>query len=149
MLAYFSAILPWILWFPFRLLLPRGPYEFDHGPANTMGSFFALLPHYTRFFYAIGVAGLGGAFYAQHSGFGWPAWCLLLAAADALLFNGFLVFFYESYLAARYPRSWNFNEPPHPSNYTAGKYAWVMALGFSAVILLLVGAAGVAWRQWV
>lgn len=146
-IAYLAAILPMYLWLPFHWLLPSVPYEMDHGPSTAMGTFFAILPHYTRLFYVIAGVGLGGAIYAHHLGYGMPALFLLCAAADALLFNGFLIFFVEGYYAAKYPRNWNFTDPPRASNYTATKYAWVLALGCSAVILLLTGAAWMALRM--
>lgn len=141
MTAYIAAILPLLLWCVFRVTLPRGPYEFDHGPAAVFGTFFPLMAHWTRLFLYIATVSLIAAVLAHCNGLKIPALLLLLAFVDGLLFTAFMTINYENYLASRYPR----NGQPGQSSYTIGKYALSLALGVSAVILLL---AGLGWAAW-
>ncbi len=142
MIAIAVIALPAILWCLFRLTLPRGPLEFDHGPAGAIGTFFALMPHWTRLFLFIATVSIVSAVILHCQGLGMPALCLLLAFVNALLFNGFLTLNYENYLATRYPRDGS----QGVSSYTINKYALVLALGVSAVLLLLAGLGSGAWR---
>lgn len=113
--------------------LHRGTvYEFDW--ADRPGSFQFVYAPYRGLFWAIFFISLPGAFamdYIQAYG---SAGALLIAALCAFLFNGFITFFYESYLAVR----WTIN-PPGRSNYTAVKHSLVMALGVTAVVMFIVG----------
>lgn len=141
MTGEFAVALPLLLWGIFRLTLPRGPYEFDHGPAQAMGTFFALMPHWTRLFLYIATVSIIGAAVTHGQGLGMPALLLLLAFVDAVLFCGFMTLNYENYLAHKFPRDGS----PGMSSYTIGKYALSLSLGFSAVILML---AGLGWAAW-
>jgi hypothetical protein len=118
-----------------RFTLPAGPYEMDNGSGTAKGTFFPLLILYQAFFYVIAGLGLGGAFWNWHYDENmWPSMFLLAAAFYALVLNALLLFWYEGYLASRYPNG--------TSNYTLNRYAVVMALGFSSLALFF---AGVIW----
>lgn len=133
MIYAFVVALPLILAAIFEFVLPHGPYEFDFDQPH--GTFISVLPHFTRFFYAIALLGVVGAM------LGWlndaPMLMLLLSAADALLFNILIVLFYEAYLHVRYPRN---GDAPR-SNYTLRRYSFILALGTSSVVLLFGGVA--------
>jgi hypothetical protein len=141
MIAIAVIALPAILWCLFRLILPRGPFEMDHG--QVMGSFSILMPYWTRLFFYIATVSLICAIIARGWDLNVPALCLLLAFVNALLFNGFLTLNYENYLATRYPRDGS----QGVSSYTINKYALVLALGVSAVLLLLAGLGLAAWSM--
>lgn len=125
-----------LLWIYFRLALPAGPFNMD--PCGK-GTFFAHLILYSVFSYAQVVLGVFGAIWAFGHGQNWPATLLLFSALYAFLFAGLLAFFYESYMVANYPTN-----IVGTSNYTLNKYALVLALGVSSVLLLIAGGASLA-----
>lgn len=125
-----------LIWIAFRLALPAGPYSMD--PCGK-GTFFAHLILYSVFGYAQVALGIFGAIWALGHGQIGPAAILLFAALYAFLFAGFLAFFYEGYMAANYPTN-----RVGASNYTINKYALVLALGVSSVLLLIAGGATLA-----
>lgn len=135
MICALAIMLPVILWSVFLGALPCCRFEFDFD--NVHGTFMSILPYYRRFYWIVGALGLLGAMETCHIGIDWAALLLLLAAVNALLFNGVILVLYESYMHSRYTRE-GLNGV---SNYTAPKYALVLALGVSAVVLLLAGAA--------
>lgn len=138
MLIYAAVILPLALWVLFRLSLPPGPYNMD--PCGK-GTFFPHLIAYSVFGYVQAAFSVFGAAWGISRGLEWhPALVLLFAAINALLFVGFLAFFFESYMESNYPYGGQVGK----SNYTVGKYALVLALGFSSVILLIAGALWMA-----
>lgn len=126
--------------------MPAGPYEMDHGNGSNPGTFFPLLLVYHALFCVVTALSVFGAIEGWKLGEGAAAVVLLLAAYHALLFNGFLIFFYEAYMQGRYlgnhrQPDGRFAGKPGPSNYTLNRYATVLALAFSAVALLLCGVA--------
>jgi hypothetical protein len=129
--------LPALLWMILRISMSAGPYNMDQGQHR--GSFFPLLILYSVFAYIILIASACGAFFSYCADQNWPAFLFLSAGIEALLFAGFLVFFYEGYMHATASGT---------SNYTLNKYAVVLSLGVSAVVtfVLAVGlmVAGVA-----
>jgi hypothetical protein len=130
-----ATALPLILWIIFRLGLPAGPYRMD--PCGK-GTFFPHLICYSVFGYFQVLLGIFGATWAyDYSPTLWPAAMFLLAAINALLFCGFLAFFYEAFMVSM-------ATPPGNSNYTVGKYSLVLALGFSSIVLLIGGAVWTA-----
>lgn len=135
---YFNFALPALLWVIFRITLPPGPFEMDH--SGQPGTFYALMIAYQRFFYFVAGASIAGAVAARMFERNEPAATLLLAAACAMLFNGLLTLWYESYLHTRGSQSGQ-----GKSSYTANKYALILSLGVSAAVLLLVGVAQLVW----
>ena len=130
-MIYAAIALPMLLWLILRFTLSPGPYNMD--PCGK-GTFFPHLITYSVFGYAVVALSVFGACWGTAMGLDWhPAIVLLLAAVCGLLFAGFMAFFYESWMHA-------VATPPGKSNYTIGKYAAVLALGFSSVILLIFGA---------
>ena len=129
MIAYLSLALPALLWLIFRITLPAGPFEMDH--SGQPGTFYALMIVYQRFFYFVAGASAAGAVIARMGDKPEPAVLMIAAATCAMLFNGFLTLFYEAYLAK--------------TKYTINRYALIMALGFSAILLLLAGVVQVVW----
>ena len=125
-----------LLWIYFRISLPAGPFNMD--PCGK-GTFFAHLILYSVFGYSQVALGVFGATWAFGHGQNWSAALLLFSALYAFLFAGFLAFFYEGYMAANYPKN-----RVGASNYTINKYALVLALGFSSVLLLIAGGATLA-----
>lgn len=138
MTAYLILTLPILLWAIFRITLPPGPFEMDY--SGQPGTFYALMIVYQRFFYFVAGASIAGAVAARMFGRNEPAATLLLAAVCAMLFNGLITLWYERFQHLRYPRG-----AEGKSNYTVNKYATAWALGVSAVVLLLVGAAQLVW----
>ena len=129
-----AIVLPMLLWLLFRFTMSPGPYNMD--PCGK-GTFFLHLIMYSVFGYAVVALSVFGACWGTAMGLDWhPALVLLFAAVCGLLFVGLLSFWYEGYMVQRYPGP----ELVGPSNYTIGKYAAVLALGFSSVALLIVGA---------
>ena len=126
-LGAYSLFAPIIIWMIFRTSMKPGPYEMD--PGSGLGGFALILQIYSRFFYVIAAASALGAIVAHgYSDFGLTL-TFTVAGIEALLFNIVLAFFYEGYLAARYPR----NGSAGISNYTVSRYSVVMALAVSAV----------------
>jgi hypothetical protein len=136
----FAAIaLTFVLWLIFRLALPAGPYEMDHGGKE--GAFFPHLIMYSVFGYVQVALGIGGAVYGASLGRDWhPGFILLLAASCALLWVGLMAFFFEGYMTERYPGKGKLAK----SNYSIGKYAAVLSLGFSSFALLIIGGMWLA-----
>jgi hypothetical protein len=121
---------PFIIWVLVFLSLGPGSYSMDQNGKE--GTFYPLLILYSVFFYVVAGLGLFGSIWAYGAlGNLWPSSVLLVAAAEAMLFNGALLFFYEGYLHEK-------------TSYTRARYAAVLALGISAVLMLLVGAVMVA-----
>jgi hypothetical protein len=138
---YFVIGIPVTLWILLRFTLPAGPYEMDHGHGSAKGTFFPLLILYQAFFYILaGLALFGAHWNWQYNDNLWPSLFLCVAALYALLFNGFVLFFYEGYLTTKYPGPTR----PGVSSYTISRYALVLSLGFSSVGLFVAGAAWVA-----
>jgi hypothetical protein len=138
----FVVGLPAALWLLFRFILPAGPFEMDNGQGTAKGTFFPLLILYQFFFYIVAGLGLYGAYWNwQYDANLWPSLFLFAAALYALMFNGLLVFYYERYLAHRYPGQSRLAV----CNYTIDKYALILSLGISSVMLFVAGAAWVAW----
>ncbi len=134
-IIYLAIALPFLLWCIFRLGLPAGPYRMD--PCGK-GTFFPHLIAYSVFGYAQVALGVFGASWGISRGLEWhPALVLLFAAIDALLFAGFMAFFYEAYMHAT-------TTNPGKSNYTISRYALVLAFGHSSTILLITGALWMA-----
>ena len=106
---------------------------------NLRGSFFPLLACYQVLAYAVFFGSLLGAFFCYCEGQNMPWSLFLVAAIEAILFAGFLLFSYEMYLQATASGA---------SNYTLNKYAVTVSLGVSAILtfVLAVGltAVGVA-----
>ena len=134
MVGQLAIMLPCVLWLLFRFSMPAGPYNMD--PCGK-GTFFPHLILYSVFGYAQVILGVFGATWGFGHGANWPAAVLLFAALDAFLFAGLMAFFYESWMHAM-------ATPPGKSNYTLTRYAMVLSLGFSSVILLIVGGAWMA-----
>jgi len=130
-MIYAAIETPFVLWLLFRLYLPAGPYNMD--PCGK-GTFFPHLILYSVFAYAQVILGVFGAAWAFGEGAKIQAGLLLFAAAYALLFAGFMAFFYESYMVGQ----------PAKSSYTLSKYAVVLSLGFSSIILLIAGGVWTA-----
>ena len=131
-----ALLLPWVLWLVLRLALPAGPYEMD--AAGKEGRFYPLLILFSVFFYTVLSLALIGATFNVAHGVDWrPGLMLLFSAVYALLFNGLTLFFYEGYLTSK-------AAPQPKSSYSTGKYATILSLGFSAVVLLLVGTGWMA-----
>lgn len=109
-------------------------YEMD--PPNSPGMFSGIYCHYYRVFLFISVIGLlcavGLAGFVPIISSQLPADCLMAAAIYAFLFNGLLIYFYESYLAVRYVTGGS-------SNYTKLRYAIIQALAISSVVLFIFG----------
>ncbi|MCL5669815.1 MAG: hypothetical protein M1423_00710, partial [Acidobacteria bacterium] len=126
------------LWCAFRISMPRGPYEFDH--ANIVGSFHLLCGMYQRPFFSIATLAFVGAGLAASIKDQEAMSMLVLAGIFALLFNGLMLFFYEGYLHERYANG----IPTGRSNYTLNRYATVLALGWSAFALFVVGVVMLA-----
>lgn len=141
MTIHIAIILPFVLWIAFRLILAPGPYEMDQGPSDAMGTFFALLPHWQRLFFAVGIAAGAAGVWSFHLGEKQPAFLLALAVLNALAFNGWMVLNYEAYLASRYPRDGSQGK----SSYSIGRYALSLAFGVSAFLLLVVGVIMAVW----
>ncbi len=133
-MPYLAIALPFILWLVFRLSMSPGPYNMD--PCGK-GSFFPHLILYSVFGYVLVTLGVFGSTWAFSEGAKPQAGLMLAAAIYALLFAGFLAFFYEAWMHA-------VTTPPGKSNYTVGKYALVLALGHSSTILLISGALWLA-----
>ena len=129
--------LPFFLWIVLRFSMPAGPYNMD--PCGK-GTFFPHLILYSVLGYAQVILGVFGATWAFGHSANWPAAILLFAALYAFLFSGLLIFFYERFMAAAYPPIMT----PGKSNYTLTRYAMVLSLGFSSVLLLIVGGACMA-----
>lgn len=141
-----AVALPFILWIIFRISLPSGPFEMDHGNGAAKGTFFPILILYSALFYAIAGLGFYGSIWSwRFASSLWPAALFLLSGIYALLFNGLLVLFYESYMHTKYVGVQIILgqriERTGPSNYTITKYAMILALGFSSVLLLIAGSA--------
>lgn len=134
MLIEAAIALPFILWLILRFAMPPGPYNMD--PCGK-GTFFPHLILYSVFAYAQVILGVFGATWAFSEGAEIQAGLLLLAGTYALLFAGLLAFFYERWMHA-------VTTPPGKSNYTLSKYAAVLSLGISSVLLLIGGAAWTA-----
>jgi len=140
--TYFIIALPILLWLLLRFTLPAGPYEMDNGFGSAKGTFFPLLILYQAFFYILaGLALYGARWNWEYNQNLWPSLFLFAAAIYALMFNGLLVFYYERYLAHRYPGQSRLAV----CNYTIDKYALILSLGISSVMLFVAGAAWVAW----
>jgi hypothetical protein len=96
---------------------------------------------YQFFFYIVAGLGLYGAYWNwQYDANLWPSLFLFAAALYALLFNGLVLLFYEGYLAQRYPGP----SKTGVSSYTINRYALVLSLGISSVMLFVAGAMWVA-----
>lgn len=130
----FLIALPFFIWVVLRFAMPAGPYNMD--PCGK-GTFFPHLILYSVFGYAQVVLGIFGATWGLGHGADWPAVVLLFAALYAFLFAGLLAFSYEGYMHGM-------ATPPGKSNYTLTRYAMVLSLGFSSVILLVVGSGWMA-----
>lgn len=129
--------LPFFIWVILRFAMPAGPYNMD--PCGK-GTFFPHLILYSVFGYAQVVLGIFGATWGFGHGANWPAAVLLFAALYAFLFAGLLTYLYE-----RFMTGYATGGPLlAKSNYTLTRYAMVLSLGFSSVILLIVGGAWMA-----
>lgn len=105
----------------FALLFPA--YEMDHGNGKCKGTFYPLLILYSVFFYVLAALGV--------IGFAWshiPVF--LLSAGEALFVNIWLLLCYEAYMYSRYPEG--------KSNYTRGKYALTLAMGYSSALTMVI-----------
>ena len=130
----FLIALPMFLWLILRFTLAAGPYNMD--PCGK-GTFFPHLILYSCFGYAQVILAIFGATWAFGHSANWPAAVLLFAALYAFLFVGLMAFFYEGWMHAM-------ATPPGKSNYTLNRYAAVLSLGVSSVLLLIVGGAWMA-----
>jgi hypothetical protein len=136
MLIYLALILPFFLWLILRFTMSPGPYNMD--PCGK-GTFFPHLIMYSVFGYVVLFLSVFCGTWGTNRGLNWhPALVLLFAGIDALLFVGFLTFFYESWMHSMAP-SLTANIPGK-SNYTLRKYTLVLSLGISSVVLLIWGA---------
>lgn len=129
--------LPFFIWVILRFVMPAGPYNMD--PCGK-GTFFPHLILYSVFGYAQVILGIFGATWGFGHGANWPAAVLLFAALYSFLFVGFLVYFFEAYMHSNYPPTPQVGK----SDYTLTRYAMVLSLGFSSVILLVVGSGWMA-----
>ena len=125
---------PLLVFFGLMLILKPGSYELDFDVNH--GTFISLYGPYGRIACGISIAGFIGAFVFSYAS---PdaALCLFLSAIEALLFAVWLLFRYERYLHARYPRSGGLGA----SNYTKLAYAVTVSLGFSALFMFVLGAS--------
>jgi len=133
LLFTFLVVFPLALFGVFSMILPsKSVFEFDWG--GHKGVFSFLYSAYRAIFGVIFLLGLcGGMFFAdQHVTF--LAIVLFSAALQAFLFIVLLTFWYESYLHAR----WKF-ATDQQSNYTTMRYAIILALGTSSVLLFVYG----------
>jgi hypothetical protein len=124
--------LPLLIWCLLRVSLPAGPYAMDQG--GHRGSFFPLMAFYSAWAYVIFFASLLGAFFSYCESANASLSLFLVAAIEALLFAGLILFFYERFLHATASGT---------SNYTLNKYAVTLSLGLSAILTFIL-AVGVA-----
>lgn len=91
---------------------------------------------YSAWAYVIFFASLLGAFFCYCEGSNMPWSLFLIAAIEALLFAGLMLFFYEHYMQAT---------AAGPSNYSLNRYAVTLSLGVSAILtfMLAVGLTAV------
>ena len=129
-----AFLLPVVLWFWYWYRLRGRTYEFDFG--GNKASFPILHVPYRGFFYVIFFSALAGSVLSVYLKRFDIGLVLLAAALLALLFNGLLTFYYESYLAHRY--SWD-PAKSDMSNYTAAKYGLILSLGVSSLVLFIFG----------
>jgi succinate dehydrogenase hydrophobic anchor subunit len=145
MYTLLPVALPLILWILSRLFLPAGPYEMDHGNGTKPGTFFPLLILYRAFGYIlVGLNVYGADWSYKHTCNLWVCGVFLAAALYSLLFAVLPLFFYEGYLHGKYlgqdaSPARGVYEKIGPSNYTLGKYALTLSLGYSSVALLVYG----------
>lgn len=138
MIALLIAVaLPLAIWAISILQMPpHAVYEMDWGHHERGGSFFSIYVLYrsiARLIYWTSlVLSILVAVIARQE----PAGVLMLAAVYAFLFDVWIVKCYESYSHTRYPKNHIISVP---SNYTRNRYAITMALGYSAVILFVIG----------
>lgn len=128
------ALLPAILWLILRFTMAPGPYEMDSPTGK--GTFFPHLVIYSVFYYVLAGISAWGACSAWHYGADWGALLLLFAMAYSLIFNIWLAFNFEAYMAGRY----RFNKSP----YSLNRYAVTLALAVSALLLFLAGVVNTA-----
>ena len=129
-----AFLLPVVLWIWFWYRLRSRTYEFDFG--GNKASFAILHLPYGRFFYVVFFSALAGSVLSVYLKRFDVGLVLLVAALLALLFNGLLTFYYESYLAHRY--SWD-PAKSDMSNYTAAKHGLILSLGISSLVLFIFG----------
>jgi hypothetical protein len=131
-ITYIALGFPFALLILFLLGMPNVPYEMDHGQGSKPGTFFPVLILYHVFFYVIFTVDV--LMRAKTSLF-------TISAIEAWLFNGAIVFFYESYLHQRYPM-----RSEGTSNYSLLRYAIVLSLGVSAAVTFVAGLIGSAGK---
>jgi hypothetical protein len=125
---------PGIMFILFYLSMKHDFYEMD--PPGSPGLFIGLYTHYYKTFLFISVVGLlcaiGIAGFVPIATTFLPAECLLAAAIYGFLFNGLLVYFYESYVHVRYAIGGG-------SNYSKARYALIQSLAACSVTLFIIG----------
>jgi hypothetical protein len=132
---------PLVLWAFFRVSLSNTMFEFDFDAAHA--TFSLMLGHFVSIARLLMAVGFGMALASKYTHASSDViWVCLAGAIYGLLFNVYLCLRYESYLAVRYPH----NGMPGQSNYTVSRYATTLALGWSAVILTLMGVIAAVVR---
>ena len=130
-----SFLLWLILYVATRYQLSFSFYEMDWG--DHKGIFQAQYLLYRWIFSFPLVCGLGGGFVCLYLRWGFIGTLLCCSGIAAFMFLLLLAYFYESYLHAR----WKF-APQAGSNYSAHRYALILAFAISSIILFLLGGLG-------
>lgn len=134
-------LLPLVLWGFFRISLANTTFEFDFDTAHA--TFSLMIGHFVSIARLLMAVGFGMALASKYTHSSSDViWVCLAGAVYGLLFNVRILVFYEGYLHVRYPR----NGMPGQSNYTVSRYATILALGWSAVFLTLVGVIAAVVR---
>jgi hypothetical protein len=124
---WFTVVFPTLMFVTFLITADHAFYLFD--PPRAPGMFMGMFVHFSRVFWAIFIGGISGAIGAL----GWTrngqvaAPMLLAAAIYALLFNAITPLYYESFIHS------------NGRNYSKLRHTTVLTLGFSAVILFILG----------
>ena len=134
-------LLPLVQWGLFRISLANTTFEFDFDTAHA--TFTLMIGHFVSIARLLMAVGFGMALASKYTHASSDVViCCLAGAVYGLLFNVRILVFYEGYLHVRYPR----NGMPGQSNYTVSRYATILALGWSAVFLTLVGVIAAVVR---
>lgn len=135
--------LPASIWLVLRLVLTNQARDMDFDTGH--GTFAIFLGTYIKFVGAMVAVSLGMALLArwQHEPDGIVFACLA-GALYAFLFALHLTVRYEYFLHIRYPRNGSIG----PSPYSVNQYALTHALGWSAVIFVVIGSAMAVLLAW-
>lgn len=128
-----------LLWVAIRVTLPSVNVDLDFD--NAHATFTILLDKYLVIARGLVALDVVLSFLAAYRQSEMPAHCCLAGAVCGILFCVWLTSQYEMYLQVRYPR---FNGGQlGPSNYSAGKRAVTLALGWGMVLFSVVGLVAV------